>query len=100
MLAQYGTPESPVHAVCPAAHDETHAPATQLLSDPHAMPHPPQFFPSLSASAQKGTPASDVHRSCPATHVEAQWPTVHTCWAPHATPHAPQLLPSVCVLAQ
>jgi len=89
-MMQVSTP-APWHRVAPAVQlvpQVPHAPPLQTCVDAHALPHRPQFIPSVCAFTQ--APPQAVR---PEGHSHAQFR--HDCPVPHAFPHQPQLLESV-----
>jgi len=76
--------QPPSHAVVPVGHPVfTHAPAEQTSPVAHALPHAPQFAPSVVVSTQ-----SVPQRVLPGA--QPHLPAMQTSTVSHATPQSPQ----------
>lgn len=84
---------APAHAVVPAGHEVTQAPALHSWLCGHALPQPPQLATSAVMSTQ-----TLPHRVLPAG--QAHWPRVQVVPAVHVMPQPPQLSSSLAKVTQ
>ena len=87
-----GSTHAPPQFTCVPGHDTEHVPAAHTSPAPHALPHLPQFAPSLDKAAQNAAPPSAPLQSVVLPpHVVPQLPAEHAVPLGHAWPQLPQL---------